>query len=163
MLSKPTANSWSESNSASLHQTQGASQLQGAASNRERSRVIGEALASGRTLSLRDPSDKAAASRMTKLMAAPRPTLRDVEAHVATAMRRLYRQRNIVMHGGSTGTLTLESTLRTCAPLVGAALDRITHARLTDGVDALQLATRAQLGMNRLGSDVPVHVVDLLE
>ena len=138
-------------------------QLQGAATNRERSRVIGDALSSGRVLALRDPSDKAAASRMKKLMTAPRATLRDVEAHVATAMRRLYRQRNIVMHGGSIATLTLESTLRTCAPLVGAALDRITHARLTDGVGSLQLATRAQLGMDRLGGDVPVHVVDLLE
>jgi hypothetical protein len=138
-------------------------QLEAADSNRQRSRVIGDALASGRALALREPSDKAAAARMEKLMAAPKATLRDVEAHVTTAMRRLYRQRNIVMHGGSTGTLTLEATLRTCAPLAGAALDRITHARLTDGIGALQLVTRAQLGIARLTSDDPIHVVDLLE
>lgn len=134
-----------------------------ATSNRERSRIIGDSLTAGRSLALTDPSDKAAAARMSKLMSDPRATLRDVESHVRSAMRRLYRQRNIVMHGGSTGTLTLESTLRTCAPLVGAALDRITHARLADEVDALQLSTRAQLGFELLAGDVPIHVVDLLE
>lgn len=138
-------------------------QLAIAEGNRERARIVGNALATGRPLELRDPSDKAASARMTKLMTAPRPTLADVEAHVGTAMRRLYRQRNIVMHGGSTNTLTLEATLRTCSSLVGAALDRITHARLTDQLDALALVTRAQIGMSRLGSDTPIHVVDLLE
>ncbi|WFP16861.1 hypothetical protein [Citricoccus muralis] len=134
-----------------------------ASSNRERSRIVGEALLAGRGLNLRDASDQAAAARMAQLMSEPRKTLSDVEAHVASAMRRLYRQRNIVMHGGSTETLTLESTLRTCAPLVGASLDRIAHARLTDDVGALHLATKARLGIDLLSSDNPIHIVDLLE
>ena len=43
MLSKPTANSWSESNSASLHQTQGASleQAAGLQRNQNETRSIG--------------------------------------------------------------------------------------------------------------------------
>lgn len=148
---------------APAHPDYVSAQLSGETGNRERARIIGDALAVGRSLELRDPSDKAASARMAKLMKAPRPTLADVEAHVGTAMRRLYRQRNIVMHGGSTNTLTLEATLRTCSSLVGAALDRITHARLTDGIDALALVTRAHIGMSRLRSDKPIHVVDLLE
>lgn len=132
-------------------------------SNRERSRVIGDALSADRPLRLKDSSDQAAAERMAKLMKDPRSTLGDVEAHVRSAMRRLYRQRNIVMHGGSTETVTLEATLRTCAPLVGAGLDRIAHARLADGVGALQLATKARMGFDLLRSETPVHVVDLLE
>jgi len=137
--------------------------LSAAPSNRERSRLIASALVAGKALALKEPNDYAAEARMLKLMKAPFETLKDVKGHVATAMRRLYRQRNIVMHGGTTGTLTLEATLRTCAPLVGAALDRITHAQLTANVDPLQLSSKAEVGFRLLKGAKPPHVVDLLE
>lgn len=99
---------------------------------------------------------------MIRLMSAKRPTLHDVEAHVRSAMRRLYRQRNIVMHGGSTNTLARDATLRTCAPLVGAGLDRITHARIARSESALQLSERAQLSLTLVGSVGGPEITDLL-
>lgn len=58
---------------------------------------------------------------MTKLVTHERLTLRDVEKHVTSTMRRFYRHRNIVMHGGATDVSTLAMAVRTAAPLVHAA------------------------------------------
>jgi hypothetical protein len=55
------------------------------------------------------------------------------------------------------------TALRTAAPLIGAGLDRITHASLVEGVDALQLAARAQLNIDLIGGDDARHLVNLLE
>jgi hypothetical protein len=131
--------------------------------NSERARLVADALKSGRSLALDNPSDRASESRMHALVGAPKPTLADVNHHMRTALRRLYRQRNILMHGGTTGSIALPTALRTAAPLIGAGLDRVTHAALVEGVDALQLAARAQLNIDLLGGDDARHVVDLLE
>jgi hypothetical protein len=100
---------------------------------------------------------------MRALVRSPKPTLRDVNDHMKTGLRRLYRQRNILMHGGTTGSIALPTALRTAAPLIGAGLDRITHAALVEKVDALQLAARARLNLDLLGGDDARHLVDLLE
>lgn len=137
--------------------------LKGAETNQERSRIVAEALAGGAQLVVASGSDKAAAARMSKMLAAPRATLGDVRGHVTSAMRRLYRQRNIVMHGGATDAIALASALRTGAPLVGAGLDRIVHAALTDGTDSLTLADRAHVRLQLVGGADGAHVTALLE
>lgn len=131
--------------------------------NSERARLVATALESGRSLNLSSPSDRAAASRMQALVVQPKRTLGDVNHHMRTAFRRLYRQRNILMHGGTTGSIALPTALRAAAPLIGAGLDRLTHAALSDDVGALQLAARAQLNIDLLGGADARHLVDLLE
>jgi len=138
-------------------------QLRSTTINRERSRLVADALASGRTLALASSGDQAAEARMRALMAAPRRTLMDVTSAMRTAMRRLYRQRNILLHGGATSSIALLVTLRTAAPLVGAGLDRITHAWLTNAVEPLDLAERAQISLALVGGPDGPHVCDLLE
>jgi hypothetical protein len=78
-------------------------------------------------------------------------------------MRRLYRTRNIVLHGGSTQGAALKAALRVAAPLVGAGLDRITHAMLIEGLAPLDLAARAEVGLKLVGGETGLSVVDLLE
>ncbi|MDX6420952.1 MAG: hypothetical protein QOG28_5572, partial [Trebonia sp.] len=109
-----------------------ARQLANAASNRERAIAVASVLRSGRTLATKHPADAAAAARMSALVASPQRSLLGVRTTVEGTLRRLYRQRNIVLHGGSTQAVALDATLRTCAPLVGAGLDRIAHAYLAD-------------------------------
>jgi hypothetical protein len=109
-----------------------ARQLANAASNRERAVAVASALRGGRALATRHPADAAAAARMGALVASPQRSLLGVRAAVEGTLRRLYRQRNIVLHGGSTQAVALDATLRTSAPLVGAGLDRIAHAYLAD-------------------------------
>lgn len=131
--------------------------------NSERARLVAAALESGRILSLNSPSDRAAQSRMRELVGAPKSTIGAVNRHMQTAFRRLYRQRNILMHGGTTQSVALHAALRTTAPLVGAGLDRLTHAVLTEGVGGLQLAERAQVSVDLLGGGDARSLVDLLE
>ncbi|MGO9031461.1 hypothetical protein [Mycobacterium sp.] len=131
--------------------------------NSERARAVAGALQAGRKLALANPSDEAAQHRMLGLVAQPKQTLSDVNRHMLTAIRRLYRQRNLLLHGGTTNSIALPAALRCAAPLVGAALDRITHASLLEGIDPLQLAARARLNLDLVGGDDGRHLVDLLE
>jgi hypothetical protein len=100
---------------------------------------------------------------MRSLVAQPRETLNDVDRHMKTALRRLYRHRNILMHGGTTNSIAFPAALRTAAPLVGAGLDRLTHASLVGATEPLQLASRARLNIDLIGGDDGRHLVDLLE
>ncbi|OQD52090.1 hypothetical protein BM536_036360 [Streptomyces phaeoluteigriseus] len=62
---------------------------------------------------------------MADLVHDPRPVSADVARAFRIALRRPYRIRNIIRHGGATQGVALEASLRTAAPLVGAGLDRI--------------------------------------
>jgi hypothetical protein len=140
-----------------------ARQLASAASNRERAIAVASALRGGRVLATKHPADAAAAARMSTLIASPQRSLLGVRAIVEGALRRLYRQRNIVLHGGSTQAVALDASLRTCAPLVGAGLDRIAHAYLTYRVQPLTLATRAETRLALTEPKGTAQITDLLE
>jgi hypothetical protein len=100
---------------------------------------------------------------MCALLSDPHGTLREVRAAFKVAIRRFYRARNIVLHGGSVQGVALEASLRTGAPLIGAGLDRITHAVLVEGLEPLDLAARAETALNLVGGETGLSVVDLLE
>jgi len=99
---------------------------------------------------------------MRRLLAAPFASLQDIQQHVASVFRRLYRIRNLVLHGGLTDAVALSSALRAFAPLVGAGVDRIAHAYFVDGVRPMELAAKANMGLSLLGSKHGVIPVDLL-
>jgi hypothetical protein len=119
-------------------------ELQTCRSNLQRSEVIGQALSAGTPLTLAAPSDIAAAERMKAVLCIPYVQLKDVRCIIQGVFRRLYRQRNIVVHGGNTAAIALDSALRTAAPLIGAGLDRLVHAQLINQVEPLDLAARAE-------------------
>lgn len=102
---------------------------------------------------------------MVKLLQQPRATLARVEECVTRAFLRLYRQRNLVLHGGQTESecVALQATLRTAAPLVGAAFDRITHAWLEHRIEPMELAAKAQIRIDTFGGPGGRHVTELLE
>jgi hypothetical protein len=89
--------------------------------------------------------------------------LGDAATTFKIAMRRLYRARNIVLHGGALQGVAVESALRAAAPLVGAGLDRIAHATLVEELAPLDLAARAAVGLRLVGGETGLSVVDLLE
>ena len=138
-------------------------QLANATTNRERAIAVAVALQAGRSLVTRQASDAAAVSRMATLVASPRRSLQGVRVVVEGSLRRLYRQRNIVLHGGSTQAVGLDATLRTAVPLVGAGLDRIAHAYLVDRILPLALAAKADLRLGLVGAQNAPPVTDLLE
>lgn len=115
--------------------------------NWDRVRVLTRWLRSYPTVPDLRPSDIAALNRMTELVERPHSTLGRVDRHLRGALRRLYRQRNIVLHGGSTRSIALRAALRTAGPLVGAALDRIALGHAVCDMPPLELASRAQVAL----------------
>ncbi|SFB06943.1 hypothetical protein SAMN05216266_104162 [Amycolatopsis marina] len=132
-------------------------------SNMERSRVIADALVEHIPLRLTTPHEKAASKRMEAVLVDPYRQLGDVSTIIRGVFRRLYRQRNIVVHGGNTAAVALESALRTAAPLIGAGLDRLVHAQLINGVSPLVLAARAENSLALVGDPLGPHPTCLLE
>ena len=91
--------------------------------------------------------------------------LTTIRRYVTESLRRLYNQRNIIAHSGSLRSVTLEATLRTSLPLVGAGLDRIVHAQLESGgeLKPLALVARAETELRMVGSPGERDLASLLE
>lgn len=89
--------------------------------------------------------------------------INQMEASKDALLRRLYRQRNLVVHGGLTAGFGLASALRTAAPLVGAGIDRVAHATLTGEIRPLEIAARAHVEINRAGTSDAPPLTRLLE
>ena len=144
-----------------------AEQLAACLTNRSRASAVAEALKAGNMVKLanrfRHDSDIAAMLRMRHLVSDPRRELATAVTVLRIAMRRLYRTRNIVLHGGSMQGVALKATLRIAAPLVGAGLDRLTHATLVENLSPLDLAARAEVSLKLVGGETGLSVVDLLE
>jgi hypothetical protein len=139
-----------------------AADLANCAENRDRSLVVARAIRAGQQLTLPNLSEKAALSRMVKLLASPRKTLEDLRTHITDSFTRLYRQRNLVLHWAKTDGVALRSTLRTTAPLVGAGMDRIAHAWYVDNLRPIELAARARVALATVSDTNIESCIDLL-
>jgi hypothetical protein len=132
-------------------------------SNRDRAKFLVDLIITGNSPTFQHPSDVAALERMNALLRNSSRTLQDIEHHVSTSFRRLYRHRNMVLHWGKTDAIGLRACLRTTAPLVGAGLDRVAHAWFVGGTHPLELAARARVKLGTLSSSPAHSVLDLLE
>lgn len=132
-----------------------AGNLSAAPSNYERVRLVEAHLRSGGRLALDEASDVAAQNRLLQMINDPRVELERVRMLTTESLRRLYNQRNSVVHAGSLQSVALSATIRTAFSLVGAGLDRIVHAQLeSDGTrQPLALVARAETELRLVGGD----------
>lgn len=86
-------------------------------------------------------------------MTDPAAHLSRIRSYVTESLRRLYNQRNTIVHAGSLRSVVLPATVRTSLSLVGAGLDRIVHTLLqTNGELApLSLVARAETELRLVG------------
>jgi hypothetical protein len=136
--------------------------LAGVAVNRDRALIVADAILAGQPLSLHNSTDRAALDRLRRIFRAPPTALDDIQQHVAGTFRRMYRQRNLVLHGGRTNPVALRSCLRTCAPLVGAGMDRIAHNYYVNGIRPLITAAQARNALVTLPGRKPRDCADML-
>jgi hypothetical protein len=134
-----------------------------AESNRQRAWLFAEWLRTDVTLDLQDQSEIAAMRRMKTIITDPAAELSAMRSHMLATMQRLYRQRNLVMHGGRTDAVALRSTLRAAAPIVGAAFDRIAHASFVGKVDPLAFGAQADLSLALVQPGESGRLTSLLE
>ena len=137
--------------------------LHGIDENRKRCEIVADALQKREIdLNVLSDSDRATAVRILRVIDEPRQVLVDVQKYAANAFHRLYRQRNLVLHGGQTNAVALRASLRTAAPIVGAGIDRIVHAVYVDKLSPLQLVARAKLALATVGTPSGPRITDLL-
>ena len=140
-----------------------AAQLAGLTSNRDRSRVTAQLILNGQLTAMHSSADEAAVARVRKLLNEPSRELMTVKDVIAEAFHRLYRQRNLILHGGRLNSVTLKASLRTVAGLAGAGIDRITHGHYVQAVRPLELVARADLSIALINRQTALSCVDLLE
>ncbi|MEV5694295.1 hypothetical protein [Micromonospora globbae] len=114
-----------------------------------------QALASGAAVKFVRPADVAGLNRIQELLSNPADGLRKIHQSVTEALRRLYAQRNVVMHAGSLASVTRRATLRSVPSLAGAGMDRLVLAASFGGVTPLKLAARAEAELRLLPSSAP--------
>jgi hypothetical protein len=141
-----------------------AAELAAADTNRERCRLMLEAAVSNPALSMTRESSEAALMRMRDLAMSQTETLQHVRDYVASSLIRLYRQRNLILHGGFFDSLTRTTTLRCAPPLVGAGFDRIVHFALTNNeFEPDRLIAEANLAIGTASGRSVSYLTQMLE
>jgi len=137
--------------------------LAGIHTNRERCRVLAKMIIDGGMPEMPGITDRAAVARLEKLLKNPNPELQTIRDAIAESFHRLYRQRNLILHGARLDSVALTASLRTVAKLAGAGMDRITHGHYVQNLKPLELVAKANLALALVSRDSPLGCVDLLE
>jgi len=137
-------------------------ELAGLQSTAEKAARMLEAISSGNAPNFDAPKDIAAIHRVEQLLKDPAEVLGRVRAYYVATFRRLYYQRNFIMHAGKLDSISLRATSRTAPQLVAAGIDRLVNANLTAGMEPHNLAARAKTELSFVGAagSKPLH--DLL-
>ncbi|WP_306210777.1 hypothetical protein [Actinoplanes sp. RD1] len=138
-----------------------ATAIRGLPENADRAKLFEDALKAGAPVSFERTRHRLALDRMRALITDPGRVLPRIVAQLEDAFRRLYRQRNLVVHAGDLTSVALAGTLRTVAPLVGAGIDRIVHAGAVGGRSPLEVAALAETNLGRV-ADGDTRLVELL-
>lgn len=138
-------------------------ELEGVQTNRERSRILAKMIVDGRMPEMPGVTDQAAAARLKKLLANPGLELQTIREAIGESFHRLYRQRNLILHGARLDSVALTASLRTVAKLAGAGMDRITHGYYVQNLRPLELVAKANLALAVVSRELPLGCVDLLE
>lgn len=118
----------------------------------DRARIMVDAILAHGSSLFTEPEDVAAAERVSQVLADPKGTIVRVEGYFKDVFRRLYYQRNFVMHAAKFDSVSLPSTVRSAPKIVAAGLDRVVHAQyVRTPVEPLALASRARNEIAMLG------------
>lgn len=142
---------------------QEASDLNGVDINRDRARIVAQMIVEGRMPRMHREVDQAAVERLNKLLANPHYELLTIRDAISESFHRLYRQRNLILHGGRLDSVALSASLRTVAKLAGAGMDRITHGWHVQSLKPLELVAKANMSLALVDREDPLKCVDLLE
>ncbi len=138
--------------------------LEGVEVNLDRCRIVEQAIRAGNSPCVTSASDRAMLRRVEGMIADPVDKLRNVERYVAETLRRLYTQRNLIMHAGSFRSVTLRATLRTAPKLVACGVDRVVDSYMgSPPIDPVGLAARAAAELGLLGTPAARLLCELLE
>jgi hypothetical protein len=149
---------WEKHGSDALHEA-----LKEQPSN-EQARIMLEALIANGDPGFTTAKHVAAVNRVLQLASQQGDVLNRIRAYYRSAFRRLYYQRNFIMHAAKFDSVSLPATTRTVPQLVAAGVDRIVNARFgPQEVSALGLAARAQNELALIDTDGSRSLHNLLD
>ncbi|MEX3739563.1 integrase [Mycolicibacterium porcinum] len=117
-------------------------------------------------LTLAEVTDNLALQRVRLALQNPGPVITNIAEILTREFTRLYRKRNMVVHGGQIRGANLHSISDTLTPLIGAGIDRVVNAELQFGVPPIELSAMAEARVDYLRpttSDSGGGLLDLLE
>ncbi len=151
---------------ALTHEDDLAAEIRGFDRNLDRAKRFQRHLCAGTAVRLPNEVDRLALSRIRPLLTDPRPAITRIAEILTREFVRLYRKRNLIVHGGHTHNTNLHAVIERMSPLIGAGIDRIVHAGLKYGIPPIQLSATADAKLHYLvpaGVDHPGNLLDLLE
>ncbi|MEV8635238.1 hypothetical protein AB0395_26630 [Streptosporangium sp. NPDC051023] len=122
-----------------------AKELRSISDDQDRAILIERAIRSGTVTDFKSSGAQIALARIRTLIANPNASLPRIVSQLEDAFRRLYRQRNLIVHAGQIGSVALDGTLRTVSPLVGAGVDRVVQASALHGIPPLMFAAAIEV------------------
>ncbi|WP_194814756.1 integrase [Nocardia sp. XZ_19_385] len=141
-------------------------ELQGFAQNIDRAKRFQMHLRTGAQVTLPLEVDRLALQRIQPILTDPRREVKRIADILTREFVRLYRKRNLIVHGGHTHNPTLHATTETMSPLIGAGIDRIVHAGLKNEIRPIQLSASAAAKLHYLTpatSTASGNLLDMLE
>jgi hypothetical protein len=130
---------------ASMRDDSVSKKLRSIDTDRGRAIFFEEAIRSGAVDDFKKAGPQIALMRIRSLIASPGAILPRIVSQLEDSFRRLYRQRNMIVHAGQTASIALDGTLRTVSPLVGSGVDRVVQASALHGVPALMFAAATEV------------------
>ena len=136
-----------------------ATQLGALSTTAEKASLMMETITSGVDPAFEAPKDIAALHRMRQLLDDPHEVLSRVRGYYVATFRRLYYQRNFIMHAGKLDSVSLRATSRTAPQLVAAGIDRLVNASFVGEMEPHALAARARIELGMIGAPgaKPLH------
>ncbi|MET8002890.1 hypothetical protein [Nonomuraea glycinis] len=134
---------------ASLRDDLVSRKLRSIVTDRERAVFFEEAIRSDAIDDFKRLGPQIALLRVRSLVANPSAILPRIVSQLEDAFRRLYRQRNMIVHAGQTASVALDGTLRTVSPLVGAGVDRVVQASALHSIPSVMFAASTEIRLTQ--------------
>ena len=148
------------------HDDSFADQLSACAENIDRARLMAMRLSEASACVMKDTVDNLAVDRILSLVINPRTEIEKMRSILTREFTRLYRKRNMTVHGGHITGANLHSVSELLSPLIGAGIDRVVHVGLKFDVTPIQMSATAEARMSYLvpaSKDDPGNLLDILE
>lgn len=134
--------------------------------NIERARLFQMHLAANSQVDLGSTADNLALQRIRPALRDPQREMLRIGNILRREFTRLYRKRNMIVHGGQIHESNLAPVSETMTPLIGAGIDRFVHVGLKFGIPPIQLSALAEARIHYLRPatvDSPGNLLDILE
>ncbi|EHB46419.1 hypothetical protein [Mycolicibacterium vinylchloridicum] len=147
---------------AANHSGSPADEMRACTENLDRAKLFQRHLHSNPTLNLTE-MDMLALNRIRPALANPRGEIEKITEILTRELTRLYRKRNMIVHGGQIQEGSLHSLSETLAPLIGAGIDRVVHVGLKYDVPPIEMSAIAESRIHYLAPSTATDAGKLLE